>query len=135
MTVGPRPVAAARWLVALTVMVLPADSRDRYLEEFRTELSELGWVSQLPQAASLLVGAIPLRNALNDRDLPEVATEGRDWRCRCGRHHYVLRQDDNPEMRGRGYLQCVRCGQPKDPPSYEPPSATTIGWAGPFPGG
>jgi hypothetical protein len=131
--IGPQPIAPARWLATLTVLVLPADVRDRYREEFRTELSELGRIAQVPQAMSLLVGAIPLRNALNERDIPDSVSDGRDWRCRLGRHRYVLVQDDNPEMRGRGYLQCVRCGKPKDPPSYGPPSATTIGWAGPAP--
>ena len=116
--VGPLPVAPARWLIMLTILVLPADSRDRYREEFRTELAELDWQWQVPQAASLLIGSVALRHALNERDLPDVVVEKADWRCRLGRHRYVVRQDDNPEMRGRGYLQCVRCGKSKDPPQY-----------------
>ena len=129
--VGPRPIAPARWMIVVTIAVLPADSRDRYREELRTELAEFGWQWQVPQAISLLVGSIALRRALNERDLPDSIVEKRDWRCRLGRHRYVVRQDDNPEMRGRGYLQCVRCGKPKDPPEYGPPSAPTIGLAGP----
>lgn len=129
--VGPTPVAPARWLIALTVLVLPADARDRYREEFRTELAELGWQWQVPQAASLLAGSIALRQALNERDLPDQVVDKVDWRCRLGRHRYVVRQDENPEMRGRGYLQCVRCGKNDDPPQYDPPSATTIGWVSP----
>ena len=109
--------------------VLPADARDRYREEFSTELAELGTVSQLVQSASLLVGSVSLRKALTDRDLPDAATVRVDWRCRLGRHRYVVRQDDNPEMRGRRYLRCTRCGKPKDPPSYGvmPPSALAAG--------
>ena len=128
--IGPQPIAPARWLVALAVLALPTDARDRYREEFRTELCELGAPAQLAQAGSLLVGAIPLRNALNERDLPDSVVEKPDWRCRLGRHRYVRQQDDNPEMRGRGYLRCVRCGRPKDPPSYGvmPPKAIGSGW-------
>ena len=87
-------------------------------------------VWKLAQAGSLLVGAIPLRNALNERDLPDSVVEKPDWRCRIGRHRYVGQQDDNPEMRGRGYLRCVRCGRPKDPPSFGvmPPEAIGSGW-------
>ena len=43
-----------------------------------------------------------------------------DWRCHLGHHHYLVRQDDNPEMRGQSYLECSRCGKKKDPPSYGP---------------
>ena len=43
-----------------------------------------------------------------------------DWRCHVGRHHYTGKQDDNPEMRGGGYLECTRCGKKKDLPSYGP---------------
>ena len=127
---GPRPNPVARWLVWPAVQVLPRDHRDRYREEFRTELCELGVPAQLAQAGSLLVGAIPLRNALNERDLPDSVVEKPDWRCRIGRHRYVGQQDDNPEMRGRGYLRCVRCGRPKDPPSFGvmPPEAIGSGW-------
>ena len=48
-----------------------------------------------------------------------------DWRCHLGHHHYLVRQDDNPEMRGQSYLECSRCGKKKDPPSYGvmPPGA------------
>ena len=53
----------------------------------------------------------------------------KDWRCRMGRHHYVGVQDDNPEMRGRGFLRCTRCGKPKDPNVYGPMPPTAIaGW-------
>lgn len=132
--IGPQPVLPARWLVALALLALPPAARDRYREEFRSELCELGAPAQLAQAAGLLAGAIPLRNALSERELPAaVVVDRRDWRCRIGRHRFVVRQDDNPEMRGRAYLRCTRCGKPKDPPSYGPAPMTTTGWAGPFP--
>ncbi|HEY5113893.1 MAG TPA: hypothetical protein VIJ00_00060 [Nakamurella sp.] len=129
--VGQRPMLAAGGLIALTVLVLPADVRERYREEFRTELAELGGVTQLLQAVSLVGGSLALRSALQDRELPNTIGPGIDWRCRLGRHRYVGRQDDNPEVRGQLFLQCIRCGKRKDPPSYGPASATTIGWAGP----
>jgi hypothetical protein len=125
-----RPTAGARWLIALVVLVLPPDVRDRYREELGTEVAELGRVSQLTQAGSLLAGSLSLRNALTSRDLPPVVTERVDWRCRIGRHRYVVRQDDNSEMRGRSYLRCTRCGKPKDPPSYGVMPPTALGAGG-----
>jgi hypothetical protein len=129
--IGARPIAPARWLISLVVVVLPPDVRDRYREEFSTELAELGRLSQVTQSGSLLMGSISLRNALTDRDLPELGTARVDWRCRMGRHRFVMLQDDNPEMRGRHYLRCTRCGKPKDPPSYGvmPPTALGAGGA------
>lgn len=127
--IGPRPVLPARWLIAATVAVLPAGSRDRYREELRTEIAELGAAAQLPQAVSLLVGSIALRNAMTARDLPESAGPRRPLLCRLGRHRYAVHQGDNPELPGRGYLHCVRCGKSKDPPVFGPASATTLGRA------
>jgi len=118
--IGPQAIAPARWIVAASILVLPADVRDRYREEFRTELSELGIVAQLWNAASLLIGSVSLRQALRGRTLTVLEGQRKDWRCRIGRHHYIARQDDNPEMRQIIYLQCTRCGKPKDPPTYGP---------------
>ena len=127
--IGPHPIGPARGLIALTVLVLPGDARDRYREEFRTELSELGALAQIGQAVSLLFGAIPLRQALQEPEVIVTARVKMDWRCRMGRHHYVGVQDDNPEMRGRGFLRCTRCGKPKDPNVYGPMPPTAIaGW-------
>ena len=127
--IGPHPVWPARGLIALIVLVLPGDARDRYREEFRTELCELGTLGQLGQALTLLVGAIPLRQALRERDVIVTHQVKKNWRCRVGRHHYVGVPGDNPEMRGQGYLQCTRCGKPKDPPRYGimPPKALASG--------
>jgi len=54
-----------------------------------------------------------------------------DWRCHLRRHHYVVKLDDNPEMRGTAYLECARCGKKKDPNSYGPmpPGAVNPGIA------
>ena len=128
--VGPQPGGPARGLIALTVLVLPHDVRDRYREEFRTELSELGALAQIGQAISLLAGSLALRQALQERDVLVVPQVKRQWRCRLGRHHYVGVQDDNPEMRGQAYLKCTRCGKPKDPPKYGPMPPTVLGTGG-----
>jgi hypothetical protein len=63
-------------------------------------------------------------------DVSESVTEKASWRCRIGRHHYLPVQDDNPEMRGRSYLRCTRCGKPKDPPEFGPMPPKTLGAAG-----
>jgi hypothetical protein len=119
--IGPRPGPAARYLIAMTIVVLPADARDRYREEFRTELCELGFIAQIAVAASLLRGSIFLRRALMEREM--VAAEPRrvDWRCHLGRHHYVRKVDDNPDMHGQTYLECTRCGRHEDGPPARPP--------------
>ena len=50
-----------------------------------------------------------------------------DWRCHLGHHHFLVRQDDNPEMRGQSYLECSRCGKKKDPPAYGPMPPGAVG--------
>ncbi len=133
--IGPRPVAVARCLLCITVLVLPADTRDRYREEFRTELCELGRISQLPEAASLLRGSIALRQALKDRKMTDTDHTKLDWRCHLGRHHYVRKVDDNPEVRGQYVLICTRCGKHEDGPGSGPgPVGPAMGVGGAFPG-
>jgi len=117
------------------VLVLPAAARDRYREEFRTEIAEVAVAAQVAQALSLLAGSVALRAALNSHELPTLGSTRRSWRCRLGRHRYVGRESDNPEMRGVGYLECVLCGKKKDPPSYGPPPPTVIGFSGGAVGG
>jgi hypothetical protein len=56
-----------------------------------------------------------------------------DWRCHLGRHHYVRKPDDNPEMHGATYQECTRCGRqeyggPDGPPLG--PRAAAIAFAG-----
>ena len=98
---GPQPIAAARCILFLTVLVLPADARDRYREEFRGEISGLGAVAQLPESLSLLLGSDSLRSALKEREMTVTQPLKQDWRCHLGRHHFVVKPDDNPEVRGQ----------------------------------
>lgn len=44
----------------------------------------------------------------------DTHTSQTDWRCHFGLHHYVLKLDDNPEVRGQTVLQCTRCGRHED---------------------
>lgn len=112
-----RPVAAARYLVNVTVLVLPSDVRDRYRQEFYTELCELGPVWQVMTAADLMRGSLALRNALRDREVVIARPASTiDWRCRLGRHLYLSHPDDNPEVRGQSVLECTRCGRHEDGP-------------------
>lgn len=103
-------------MLALSVLVLPADSRDRYREEFRTELCELRAGQQVFQAASLLGGAIALRRALTERDVTVSVHRSKSWRCRLGRHQWVGRREADPELHGRLYLVCAGCGSYFEPP-------------------
>ena len=86
---GPHPVAPAAGLIALTVLVLPGDARDRYREEFRTELAELGPLSQFGQAASLLAGSISLASPCRSATWSLSKRSEEAGRCRMGLHHYV----------------------------------------------
>jgi hypothetical protein len=106
-------------MVAFTIALLPRSTRERYREEFRTELAELGVGQQTMQAGSLLVGAVALRRALQDTmgDLEKATPTS--LLCRLGRHSYLRLNDDNPERRGMPYLRCVRCGNRFDPPEPE----------------
>jgi len=117
--IGPRPILPARGLIALTVVILPMDARDRYREELHTELCELGGATQLGQAIGILVCAVQLRRALNARDVAVTVAARKDWRCRIRRHSYVWRRDDNPEMYGRPYHECLRCGERFEPDDEE----------------
>jgi len=113
--IGPRPVLPAWLLIRLSVAVLPADTRDRYREEFRTELLELPWLGQLGQASSVLTGSIALRGALTAHGVPVTERAAPSRKCRFGRHTYVMRQNDDPEMPGRMYAICDRCGEIREP--------------------
>ncbi|MET0865518.1 MAG: hypothetical protein ABWZ98_14395 [Nakamurella sp.] len=116
---GPQLVLPARGMVAASIVLLPSNARERYREEFRTELAELGFGQQMAQAGSLLVGAFALRRALQDRETALEEATPKSLLCRLGRHRYVRRNDDNPERRGRPYLRCIRCGNRFDPPEPE----------------
>ncbi len=133
--IGPRPAAPARWLLGVAVLALPSGAvRDRYREEFRTELCQLGGAGQVRQAASLCRGAVALRHAVADPDLPVASSARRTLRCRLGRHTFVARRDDNPERKGRPYHVCVRCGEWYE--SKEPEvDIDKLGRTSPFPHG
>ena len=66
-----------------------------------------------------------------------MSEQGKDVRCRIGKHHYVGVMDDNPEKRGHGHLECTRCGHIKDLDSHQPMSlrgVTHFGAGGGFGG-
>ena len=116
---GPQLVVVARGMVAVSVALLPGNARERYREEFRTELAELTFRQQTVQAGSLVVGAVALRRALQDKENALEQATSKSLLCRLGRHRYVRRNDENPERRGLPYLCCVRCGYWYDPPEPE----------------
>lgn len=115
-----RPMALAGAIVGLAVRALPAEHRDRYDDEFRADLCCLPRGRQIPQAAGLLVGAFGLRSALLDRD-PSTAKSVRYWRCRLGRHRYLVISDNNPENRRSSHLECSRCLRFKEIKEYDLP--------------
>jgi hypothetical protein len=127
--IGPRPCPPARLLLWLTVPAIPMVFRDRYREEFGAELADLRPPAQVFHAGSLLVGSVSLRRALSQVNVIEDLTVQRSRRCRLGRHHYFGVADDNPEVRGRLFLKCERCGRTKDfvkdPPL--PPKTVVLG--------
>jgi hypothetical protein len=44
---------------------------------------------------------------------------GKNWRCRLGRHSFVARPEDDPEMCNKTYQVCVRCGVRFEPPEEQ----------------
>ena len=68
----PTPLAVA--LFALSVLPLPAGSRDRWSDEYRAEIVELHRTRQVAAAASALAGSFALRSALKaDSENPTMA--------------------------------------------------------------
>ena len=108
---GPRPNPVARCLLWPAVQVLPRDHRDRYREEFRTELCELGGPGQVAAAASLLRGCLSLRYALLDRRLAAQVTARRSMRCRLGRHDYTGQRDVDLDKEHHMSYRCRHCGR------------------------
>jgi hypothetical protein len=105
-----RPNPVARCLVGPAVQVLPRDHRDRYREEFRTELCELVGPAQVAAAASLLRGCLSLRYALLDRQVAAQARPRRSMRCRLGRHQYTAQRDVDLSKEHHMSYRCLRCG-------------------------
>ncbi len=120
--VGPVPGL----LIRLAVVVLPAEHRTRYEDEFRAELVEVPLPARTAHACSLVVGALPLRRALGDLGPTTVRAPSKAWRCRFGRHRWTMVGDDNPENRKSMHLQCVRCPRTKDIREYETPGPHSI---------
>jgi hypothetical protein len=106
----PTPLAAT--LIALSVLPLPAESRERWSDECRAEIVELHRIRQVTVAASSLAGSFALRAALKaDSENPAMSI---NLSCRIGRHHYRTVNQDNPENRGYQYRECIMCGKTKE---------------------
>src|SRR6478672_3573726 len=108
---GPRPNPVARWLVWPAVQVLPRDHRDRYREEFRTELCELGGPGQVAAAAGLLRGCLSLRYALLNGQFAAQVMARRSMRCRLGRHDYAGQRDVDLDKEHHTSYRCLQCGR------------------------
>lgn len=104
-----RPGALPTGLITLATRLLPPDCRDRFYDEFRADLCYLPWHSRTAHAGSLLLGALPLRRALQEESVSAAEKVSTAWECRLGRHRYRLVNDDNPENRKSSHLECVRC--------------------------
>ena len=109
--IGPQPIAPARWLVAVAVLALPTDARDRYREEFRTELCELGGPGQVSAAASLLRRCLSLRYALLNGQFAAQVMARRSMRCRLGRHDYTGQRDVDLDKEHHMSYRCRHCGR------------------------
>jgi len=111
----PTPLAAA--LIALSVLPLPATSRDRWSDEYRAEIFGLNRTRQVAEAASALVGSFALRSALKATDSDSILTTTTGWSCRVGRHHHQTVNQDNPENRKYQQRECITCGKIKEGPA------------------
>lgn len=107
---GPRPNPLARCLVGSAVQMLPRDRRERYREEFRTELCELDGAGQVAAAASLLRGSLALRQAVVSREVAAKAAPQQSMSCRLGRHRYVGQRDVDLASEYHLSYRCERCG-------------------------
>lgn len=107
-------------VVSVGVRLLPSDHRDRYYDEFRADLCLVPRGRQLGHALGLLAGALPLRRALAEHSQEELPMSHVYWKCRLGRHHYLLVNDDNPENRASTHLECTRCLKLKEIKEYVP---------------
>ena len=106
-----RPNPVARCLLWPAVQVLPRDHRDRYREEFRTELCELGGPGQVAAAASLLRGCLSLRYALLNGQFAAQVMARRSMRCRLGRHDYAGQRDVDLDKEHHTSYRCLQCGR------------------------
>jgi hypothetical protein len=111
-----QPSRPAQWLVAWAAAVLPPQHRDRYSRELVAELYGLTRPRQVSYAVALLVHAPRLAAALADVNPVEAdALPARpDWRCRLGKHRYVVRRNAESGDAPMTYWECRRCGKQKD---------------------
>lgn len=110
----PTPLAAA--LIAMSVLPLPAESRDRWSDEYRAEIVGLPRIRQLTNAASAVAGCFALRSAVKSTDAQSTLFAPTALSCRLGRHRYRIINHDNPENREYLLRECIRCGRIKDGP-------------------
>lgn len=101
-------------LISLSVLPLPAESRDRWRDEYRAEIVGLTRRRQVREAVSALAGCLALRSALRAADATAIAVTATRWPCRFGRHHYRTVNQDNPENRQYRMKECIHCGKIKE---------------------
>ncbi len=114
-----RPGHLAGGVIAVAVQMLPAEHRDRYSDELRADLCLVGKGRQMSYALGMLAGAPSLRHAVKAQDDESAARSVTYWKCRLGRHRYVVVNDDNPEFRASTHKECSRCLKFKEIKEYE----------------
>ncbi|MGO4596934.1 hypothetical protein [Terrabacter sp. 2RAF25] len=105
------PPVLAGLLCRLAAAALPRASRQRYLAEWRADLTDLAADSGQPfaYAWSILLHAVELRRVLAHAG----ASMSRPLRCRLHLHDFVA-VHDSPEDRRYVSRHCRRCGYIKD---------------------
>jgi len=116
---SPTPLAAA--LIAMSLLPLPVESRNRWSDEYRAEIVGLPRIRQITNAASALGGSFSLRSALTSTDTHEALSASIALTCRVGRHRYRIVNQDNPENRQYLLRECILCGKIKDGPTTNLP--------------
>jgi hypothetical protein len=103
-----QPTWWASWAVRSASLVLPAEDRWRYRQEFLSELYGMTPSEQLHHATGVLSRVGTLRMALTEpaRLTPKEATMAKPFLCRIGRHRWQRLR--NPE--GGWYRECRGCG-------------------------
>jgi len=99
-------------LLDLTVRILPAPVRRRYVAEFEADLRALPGARRIPYAVSTLLGAPRLRW--------EVTTSlagGAAPACFLGRHHDHRVHTESPDPAVYA-LECTRCHRLRDARQY-----------------
>ena len=104
-----RPGHLAGGVLTMAILMVPKSQRDRYDDEFRADLYLVNHGRQLPHALGVLAGTLALRRAIHATDAEAAARSVTYWRCRLGRHHYTVVNDDNPENRKSTHRECTRC--------------------------